>query len=130
MRALWMCLLAGVVGVGMASGLALAQQKAESKTVEGELVDLHCYSAGGAKGEKHAACAKKCMASGIPAGVLVDGKAWTLATNPAPLAEHASKTVRVTGKANADAQVLIPDKIEVKDGDSWTEVKMKDAHRS
>ena len=116
-----------LVGFAAASQL-LAQDKKESKTVQGELVDMHCFSAKGLKGEKHAGCGTKCMSTGIPAGVLVDGKAWTLTTNPIPLAEHASKTIRVTGMQNPDAQTIVPEKIEVQDAGNWKEVPMKDQH--
>jgi type 1 fimbria pilin len=117
----------GACAVALAfGGIALA---ADSKTVEGELIDTNCYTKGDAKGEGHKDCANKCMKSGIPAAVLVDGKAWTLTTNPAPLAQYAAETVRVTGTVNEDTQTIAPDKIEVKQGDTWKEVKMKDAHR-
>jgi hypothetical protein len=119
-----------LMAAGLLTGLAVGEEKPSAKVIEGELVDLQCYSAGGARGEKHAACAKKCMASGIPAGVAAEDRTWTLATNPVPLADHAAKTVRVTGKANEKTGVLMPEKIEVKDGDTWSEVQMKDAHRS
>jgi hypothetical protein len=112
-------------------GLSLRTRAAEpkdKKTVEGELVDTHCYAASGATGEKHASCGGKCAKSGIPVAVLVDGKAWTLATNPAPLADAVGKTVRVSGEQNAESQVVVPEKVEVKDGDSWKEVQLKDAH--
>jgi hypothetical protein len=101
---------------------------ADAKTVEGELVDTHCYSKGGAKGEGHAKCGGKCAASGIPVAVLADGKAWTLATNPKPLADSVGKTVRVTGEQNAETGVITADKVEVKDGDSWKEVTLSDVH--
>ena len=103
--------------------------KGEAKTVEGELLDLHCYSAGGATGEQHGkTCGAKCAKSGIPVAVLVDGKAWTLATNPRPLADAVGKQVRVTGTQNAETQTLLADKVEVKDGEEWKEVKLNDAH--
>ncbi|HYO07727.1 MAG TPA: hypothetical protein VER17_02040 [Tepidisphaeraceae bacterium] len=117
--------------VGGASFTAVAQDKpaAEKKTVEGELVDLHCYAAGGAKGEKHGqSCGQKCAKSGIPVAILADGKTLTLATNPRPLSDAVGKTVRVTGTANAEASTFVPDKVEVKDGESWKEIKMNDAH--
>jgi len=100
----------------------------DTKTVEGELVDTHCYTAGAATGEKHASCGAKCAKSGIPVAVLADGKAWTLATNPRALADAVGKTVRVTGVQSADAQCIAPDKVEVKDGEKWKEVPMDDAH--
>ena len=114
-------LTAGVVTV-------LAQAKAEDKTVEGELVDMWCFSKGGAKGDGHAACGEKCAKTGIPTGVVVDGKATTLITNPEPLAASMGRTVRVTGKMNADTNVILPSKVEVKKDDKWEEVKLKDQH--
>jgi hypothetical protein len=105
-----------------------AQAKPESKTVEGELVDMWCYSKGGASGDGHAACGEKCAASGIPTGVLIDGKAMTLVTNPEPLAASVGRTVRVTGTVNADNNVILPSKVEVKKDDQWEEVKLKDQH--
>ncbi|MEO6436345.1 MAG: hypothetical protein ABIP55_11390 [Tepidisphaeraceae bacterium] len=127
MRKLLVTLCSGAL---MLSGLTLSALAADEKktVVEGELVDLHCFSAGGAKGDGHASCGTKCAKSGIPVAVLVDGKAWTLSTNPRPLADAVSKTVRVTGTQNAETQSIAADKIEVKDGDAWKEVKMNDAH--
>jgi hypothetical protein len=117
-----------VVG-GLTSRVARAAEASEKKTVEGELVDTHCYAGGGATGADHGAkCGKQCAKSGIPVAVLIDGKAWTLATNPAALADDVGKTVRVTGAQNTEAQVVVPDKVEVKDGDNWKEVPLKDAH--
>ena len=143
MRKLLVTLCSGALLVGGFTFTAAAQEK-EKKTIEGELVDLHCYAAGGTKGEKHGqSCGAKCAKSGIPVAVLVDGKAWTLATNPRPLAdgkawtlatnprplaEAVGKQVRVTGSQNAETQTLLADKVEVKDGDAWKEVKLQDAH--
>jgi hypothetical protein len=115
----------------MIAGFALPASAADkdSKTVTGELVDTHCYAAGGATGEKHgSSCGAACAKSGIPVAVLTDGKAWTLATNPVALADAVGKQVRITGEENAESQVIVPDKIEVKDGDNWKEIQMKDAH--
>ena len=126
-------LIIGLASFALVGGFAATQlvaQEKESKTVQGELVDMHCFSKGGAKGEKHAGCGTKCMSTGIPAGVLVDGKAWTLTTNPIPLAEHASKMIRVTGMQNPDTQTIVPEKVEVQDAGNWTEVKLKDQHHS
>jgi hypothetical protein len=114
-----------IVGGLLIQPSASAQEK---KTVEGELVDMHCFSAGGAKGEGHASCGAKCAKSGIPVGVLVDDKAWTLATNPRPLADAVGKTVRVTGEQHAESQAITAEKVEVKEGDSWKELPLKDAH--
>ena len=129
MRKLFVTLCSGALMVG---GLALSSAVAadkETKTVEGELVDLHCFAAGGAKGEDHGkSCGAKCAKSGIPVAVLVDGKAWTLATNPRPLSDSVGKQVRVTGSQNAETNTLLAEKVEVKDGEAWKEVKLNDAH--
>jgi len=126
MRKLLVTLCGGALLVG---GLSLRALAADAKTVEGELVDTHCYSAGGAKGADHGkTCGAKCAKSGIPVAVLVGDKAWTLTTNPKPLAEAVGKQVRVTGEQNAEAQTIVADKVEVKDGDSWKEIKLNDAH--
>ena len=128
MRKLFVTLCSGALLVGGLTFTAIAADK-ETKTVEGELVDLHCFAAGGAKGEDHGkTCGAKCAKSGIPVAVLVDGKAWTLATNPRPLSDAVGKQVRVTGQQNADTLTYIAEKVEVKDGDAWKEVKLNDAH--
>jgi hypothetical protein len=119
---------AGALMVGGLTLTARAAEKSETKTVEGELVDLHCYSAGDAKGADHAKCGAGCAKSGIPVAVLVDGKAWTLATNPRPLSDAVGKQVRVTGSTNDATQTFLADKVEVKDGDAWKEVKLNDVH--
>ena len=38
----------------------------------GEVVDLACYVANGAKGSDHAGCAKSCVKNGQPMGLLTD----------------------------------------------------------
>ena len=113
--------LIALCGILMVSGFATAD------TIEGELVDTHCYSKGGAKGEGHASCGEKCAKSGIPVAVLADGKPMTLTTNPKPLASAVGKTVRVTGTPGENG-LFAPDKVEVKEGDSWKELKLNDAH--
>lgn len=124
------------VGIGLCTALlaclgmvVAAQAEADSaKTVQGELIDMYCYSAGGATGEGHSKCATKCMSSGIPAGILVDGQAWTLATNPVVLAKYAAKTIRVTGEMDEKTHIVLPKTIEVSEDGKWEPVKLKDAH--
>jgi len=41
-----------------------------SKTVTGEVVDLGCYMGHAAKGAGHKECAAKCVANGMPMGLL------------------------------------------------------------
>ena len=72
-------------------------------TVKGEVIDLVCYADHGAQGEKHAACAKKCISSGLPVGLKTeDGKVYTVVGAHKPmngeLAEYAGKTISLKGK--------------------------------
>ena len=81
------------------------EMKAEKKptTLKGELVDTGCYIGHGAMGEKHKECATKCIANGMPMGLL-SGKVLYLITlnhdNPDAynkLKDMAGEMVEVTG---------------------------------
>ena len=53
----------------------------DQQTMKGEVLDLSCYLKSGAKGADHAACAKSCVKSGQPMGLLTaDGKVLLLAS--------------------------------------------------
>ena len=73
-------------------------------TVTGEILDMACYTDHGAHGEKHAACAQKCIASGLPVGIKsdADGKVYLVIGDHKPLnsdlAEYAAKTITLKGK--------------------------------
>ena len=73
-----------------------------SKTVTGEVVDLMCYIDHNATGDKHAACASKCIKGGGPVGIVSDGKTYLIVGEHKPmndeLAEFAGKTITVKGK--------------------------------
>ncbi|MBD3630698.1 hypothetical protein [Cyclobacterium sp.] len=76
----------------------------EEISVSGEVLDLSCFMASGAKGEGHKGCAEKCMANGMPIGLLgSDGKVYLLVedhknANPyQSLKELAAANVEVTG---------------------------------
>jgi hypothetical protein len=93
---------------GLTTGLAFAQESekpsGQEVAVTGEVVDMSCYIDHGAMGEKHAACAKKCIASGLPVGLKAnDGKTYLLIGDHKPanaeLADDATKTITVKGKA-------------------------------
>ena len=57
------------------------EMKAEKKpvTLKGEIVDTGCYIMAGAMGEKHKECGTKCIANGMPMGLL-SGKTLYLLT--------------------------------------------------
>ncbi|MBI3551016.1 MAG: hypothetical protein HY077_00740 [Elusimicrobia bacterium] len=79
-----------LLSVSMLAGAARAHEghgekamkegvESHSETMTGEVLDLACYMAEGGKGEKHAQCAKDCLAEGAPAGLLSnDGKVYVL----------------------------------------------------
>jgi hypothetical protein len=100
---------------GPAALLQAQQDKAPAKvTVTGEVLDMACYLDHGAHGAKHAACAAKCIRSGLPVGIKseADGQVYLLIGQHEPLndklADYAGKTITVTGKlAERDGLKLI-----------------------
>jgi S-adenosylhomocysteine hydrolase len=93
--------------VAFTTGLAIAQETEKSSgqevTATGEVIDMSCYLDHGATGEKHADCAKKCIASGLPVGIKAnDGKTYLLIGDHKPLnselANEAANTITVKGK--------------------------------
>lgn len=111
--------------LAVVAGVALAGEN-DAKTVEGTLVDSKCYIAGGFKGNDHmgiAKCGTACAKSGLPVGLLTkDGKYLTVAVPAPQVAEIVSETVRATGTVKDNT--ILPDKLEVKKGDQWEEVKI------
>ena len=74
-------------------------------TVKGEVVDVACYIAKGAKGEGHKGCAQACAEAGGALGILTsDGKLYMSllpddhsAGPNAKLMDHIAHTVEATG---------------------------------
>lgn len=82
----------------------VAKDEAKTETITGEIVDTACFLAHGARGEKHASCAAKCINGGTPMGLLTDeGALYLLTPNHddadayMKLKEMAAKSVAVTG---------------------------------
>ena len=79
-----------------------AEEKAETKSIKGEVVDLMCYLDHGAKGEKHKGCAEKCIKSGGPVGLLSEEHLYLVIGDHKPindeLASHAGETITLKGK--------------------------------
>ena len=102
-----------ILGLVIAVGAFAAEKEKEgghstagmkSTTMTGEILDAGCYVAHGAMGAKHAECALKCAANGMPLMILgKDGKAVLLTPNhdnPDPynqLKGMAGSTATVTG---------------------------------
>jgi len=125
---------ASFVGVSFAHEGEHKEAEAETTTVIGELIDTACFTAsdGDAKGEDHAECATKCLGSGIPAGILPEGKgeddALVMLTNPKPFAPFAAQTIKVEGIVNDERHVIDVKKAYVKDGENWKEIQLDDEH--
>src|SRR2546429_9997982 len=59
------------------------------KTVTGEIVDMMCYVDHNAIGESHGqSCGAKCIKSGGPVGIVIDGKADFLVCENKPLKDQ------------------------------------------
>jgi hypothetical protein len=124
----------------LAAGLSLTafghegEDHGEQITIQGELIDTACFvsSEGDAKGPDHAECAQKCMATGIPAAILPEGKEakdmMFLLTNPVVLAPYAAQTIKVEGSAHPDMHAIDVKKLYVKDGENWKEIQLQDEH--
>lgn len=92
-------------------------------TVTGEVIDVACYFDDGASGPSHAACARRCIESGLPVGLkATDGKVYVLiggqmppGPQPGPkhesfnaqLAPYAATVVTVSGVLVSKAGVNV-----------------------
>lgn len=100
-----------------------AKSQDETKTVSGEVLDMACYMAKGAHGEKHKSCAASCIKDGAPMGLLTsDGKVYLLVENHnkkevySKLKDHAGEKITVTGTASVKGglQGLVVDELKEK----------------
>lgn len=125
MKRMTIAVAALVLALGV--GVALAGEKAGgAKSFEGTLVDTACYLKQGATTNDHGpmkGCGTACAKGGIPVGILTaQGKYVTLGVAAPMVAEHVGQTVRASGEVKEG--VLLPAKLEVKEGTSWKEVKL------
>ena len=75
--ALILTLLAGpVLADDMQEKHDKATEKTDSKTMKCEVIDVACYVAKNEKGEKHQACAAKCIGEGGELALLFDGNLY------------------------------------------------------
>jgi hypothetical protein len=101
----WMLILAGVIAM---SAYVQHARAAESKsaTIKGEVVDLFCYGAMGAKGEGHRQCGIDCAKAGSPVGLLEEktDKIYVLLPKehgqgiPATVIDKMGRVATITGK--------------------------------
>ncbi len=93
-----------IVSALLAGGIGLAYAAEDSfQSVTGEVVDMMCYLDHGAKGDKHAGCAKGCISKGGPVGILTkDDQLYLVIGDHKPandmLAPYAGKSITVKGK--------------------------------
>lgn len=103
-----------VVLLGSQAAAVAAAEKAAGATdvtLTGEVLDLACYVAHGAKGPEHATCAVKCAEMGQPIGLAAsDGKVYLL------MADHADSIPFTRTKSFAGRKVEITGEVSAKDG--------------
>lgn len=119
-------LLVLILAMAAPSALLFAQgnqtQTNDHFTVTGEVLDMACYLDHGAHGQKHAACAAKCIRSGLPVGIksASDGQVYLLIGQHEPindrLADLAAKTITVTGKLVERSGIKMIENVEIQGG--------------
>jgi hypothetical protein len=123
-----MILKSYVAGLALGAFLALPmlsrgaepEASAQTQTLKGEVVDLMCYLDHGAKGEKHQGCAKKCIESGGPVGLLTsDNQLYLVIGEHKPmnkeLAARAAQAVTLKGKVVERNGVKMIENAELQD---------------
>jgi len=124
-RVLGSLVLIGALAFAVAAIADTKEMKAKAApkavTLKGELVDMGCYVSHGAMGEKHKDCATKCVAGGMPMGLLTsDNKLYVLTLNhdnPDPFnkaKDLMSAMVEVTGMVSERGGTRILDVTDVK----------------
>ena len=109
-----------------ATKTATKADAAQPATVQGEIVDLGCYLGHEAKGMDHQSCAQKCLANGMPMGLLTtDGKLYLLTVS------HESADPFNQAKQWAAEQVVVTGPVLERGGLKAIEVdQVKKADRS
>jgi len=122
--------LAAVSGVTTYVDAAEDGDDGDKAVIEGQVVDMKCWLAMQMPGGgKHLKCAVKCAEMGIPAGVVEKntGQTFTLLAPAVGFGQYMGKTVRVTGPLAAKSTAIIPEKLEVMEGDEWVEVELPES---
>lgn len=93
----------GMATKGM-KGMEMHHTSVAASTLTGEVVDTGCYLGSAERGAKHVSCATKCIAQGMPMGLLTSDETLYLLTmnhdNPDPynqLKKLAGRSVTVSG---------------------------------
>lgn len=86
------------------SAQAMQHNDGDKVTISGHVIDVYCYTTGGAKGDAHKACASACAKAGEPLAILTaDGTIYMPVSNKpadpqnARLLPFVEGEVKVTG---------------------------------
>ena len=113
----------------MALGLLYPQnqgkkRKTKDSQIEGEVVDLTCYTSRGLSGAGHKSCATRCLTRGAPAGLVdQDGNIFVIIAPSPGYASYAAQTIRLSGSVE-DGRI-IPNRMEAITGKTWAEVTLQ-----
>lgn len=121
-----------VLALALGTGVALAGGMGKAETVQGTLVDSKCYSMAPDKnaGNDHMTpqgtmknCGTACANMGVPVNLLTaEGKVFTLAVPASAVANYVGQEARASGMLHQ--RTLVVQKLEVKEGTNWKEVKI------
>lgn len=110
-KAFWIVVVPLILGAWVGAPAHEGEDHGEI-TVRGEILDMACYVAHGAKGADHAACAKRCVKGGQPMGLLAeDGTVFLLYADHKDASafeqakEFAGKNVELKGKKAAQSGI-------------------------
>ena len=99
------------------------KQKSDEMLIEGEVVDLACFTSRELSGEGHKSCAMRCLTRGTPAGLVDQNGNLFVIIGPSPsYAPYAAQTIRLNGSVEGGR--ISPKKMEAKAGKTWKEVKL------
>jgi hypothetical protein len=105
------CLAGLSVGIAVAHDDQAAAATNKMTVITGELVDMGCYVGHSAKGEKHSECATKCIAGGMPMGLLAgNGRLFVLTM------DHANPDAYNKAKKMAGKRVTVSGSRHEKNG--------------
>ena len=98
-------------------------QKSDEMRIEGEVVDLACFTSRELSGEGHKSCATRCLTRGTPAGLVDQNGNVFVIIGPSPgYAPYAAQTIRLNGSVEGGR--ISPKKMEAKAGKTWEEGKV------
>ena len=129
-RSVFFVLIVMMVSVSALFLFAQEKKKMDKPVViEGTLVDMKCYAAGGFLTNDHGDmenCGTMCAKGGLPVALVdKDKNVHFLAVSAPGYADWVGAHMRLTGMHGKNAHAaFIPKKIEMKDGDEWVEKKV------